>query len=883
MTMTLRERLLDDKAGSDAGDTATLTDTVEVDTEASISNMMRKDTSMNNLMAHAESSGAEPRVTFRREPTILQNHAQKYLLSDGALGEDGSGPGTRTQTMESEGSSNMNLENYKMVQSQSREDMNKVLSQSAQMMKVPSNWERFKTVCFRRDQQLDEMREIHDYMAHEDSWGGWGLYSPSMFELCSWLIPALIGILTATAGAWIEVMLNFLSSMRYGRCPKGIFLERAKCFSYLPVPGVDSEPDDNINGGVRSDWQTWNQFLFGAAEETFLAHSIDWGAYVALSCFYGSLACAMCLYFAPRAVGSGIPEAKVILSGFHIPLQLSSRTLVVKIFALALVVGAGLATGKEGPIVHIACCFAQLCSKLHPRFKENEAKKRELISAACAAGVSVAFGAPVGGVLFSYEEASTFFPKRTMNRAFLASVIAAISLQWWNPTGTGELTLFEVKFGKSLNSLNVFEYGGFLLLGVFGGLAGAAFCHINARIKSFRTSAAWTSRVNPLIEVACLTLMTAVLNYPAAFLRDLEPGVVHRLFNGCENLNKLVPKFDKEDPLQLCDMERGESRADSALVMSLTIAFVVRFFQWCLTFGASIPCGLFVPSLFCGALAGRLVGIGIKNINMAIQFSDSSIEPGAYALVGAAALLGGVCRVTISLVVIMFELTGALHYIIPFMLSIQVSVWIADYFTEGIYDAYIMLAGYPYLWDLEDGALSSYVGKAKDIMEQNVKVVNIDDRNTVKSLQDGVRRYHAYAGFPVVRNSKSGDGTHIFLGYVHREDMERAIAKVKDDPTAYGSGKATRMKKSVFFTDEDRTAGALDWRDLIDNEIIRMVSESSLSQVHNVFRQLGVRTLVIVDRGRLKGLITKKGFVSAIMDGTIGHPRTKKESQKGKH
>lgn len=37
----------------------------------------------------------------------------------------------------------------------------------------------------------------------------------------------------------------------------------------------------------------------------------------------------------------------------------------------------------------------------------NEGRFRELLSVASAAGVSVAFGAPVGGVLFSYEEVST--------------------------------------------------------------------------------------------------------------------------------------------------------------------------------------------------------------------------------------------------------------------------------------------------------------------------------------------------------------------------------------------------------------------------------------------------------------------------------------------
>ena len=42
--------------------------------------------------------------------------------------------------------------------------------------------------------------------------------------------------------------------------------------------------------------------------------------------------------------------------------------------------------------------------RLFPKYYNNEAKKREVLSAAAAAGVSVAFGAPVGGVLFSLEE-----------------------------------------------------------------------------------------------------------------------------------------------------------------------------------------------------------------------------------------------------------------------------------------------------------------------------------------------------------------------------------------------------------------------------------------------------------------------------------------------
>jgi chloride channel 3/4/5 len=48
---------------------------------------------------------------------------------------------------------------------------------------------------------------------------------------------------------------------------------------------------------------------------------------------------------------------------------------------------------------------------------------------------------------------------------------------------------------------------------------------------------------------------------------------------------------------------------------------------------------------------------------------EACITPGLYAMVGAAAVLGGVTRMTVSLVVIMFELTGGIRYIVPLMAS----------------------------------------------------------------------------------------------------------------------------------------------------------------------------------------------------------------------
>lgn len=74
-----------------------------------------------------------------------------------------------------------------------------------------------------------------------------------------------------------------------------------------------------------------------------------------------------------------------------------------------LSVASGLWLGKEGPLVHVACCCANIIMRPFENLNNNEARKREVLSAAAAAGISVAFGAPIGGVLFSLE---VCLPKR---------------------------------------------------------------------------------------------------------------------------------------------------------------------------------------------------------------------------------------------------------------------------------------------------------------------------------------------------------------------------------------------------------------------------------------------------------------------------------------
>lgn len=126
------------------------------------------------------------------------------------------------------------------------------------------------------------------------------------------------------------------------------------------------------------------------------------------------------------AAGSGVAEVKVILSGFVLHGYLGLRTLIIKTVALILSVASGLSLGKEGPYVHIATCIGNIACRIFSKYSDNDGKRREILSASAASGVAVAFGAPIGGVLFSLEEVSYYFPSKTLFRTFFCCIVSIL-------------------------------------------------------------------------------------------------------------------------------------------------------------------------------------------------------------------------------------------------------------------------------------------------------------------------------------------------------------------------------------------------------------------------------------------------------------------------
>jgi chloride channel 7 len=113
---------------------------------------------------------------------------------------------------------------------------------------------------------------------------------------------------------------------------------------------------------------------------------------------------ALTLFWGTGAMGSGVAEVIGVVNGIVYPAAINIRTIITKIIGVVLAVVGGLAVGKEGPLAHIGANLGSATVYLPGlEFMRNNKDKRHLICAGASAGVSVAFGAPIGGALFLYE------------------------------------------------------------------------------------------------------------------------------------------------------------------------------------------------------------------------------------------------------------------------------------------------------------------------------------------------------------------------------------------------------------------------------------------------------------------------------------------------
>ncbi|KAI9827916.1 MAG: hypothetical protein M1819_006859 [Sarea resinae] len=667
-----------------------------------------------------------------------------------------------------------------------------------------------------------------------------------------WLVLVGTGIAVGILAASIDVASDWLSDLKLGYCRNGpgggkFYLNKAFC-----CWGLDEYAQ-------CQDWTLWSDAL--RVHSKGGKYIIEYIFFVIYSVLFAACASILVKSYAIYAKQSGIPEIKTVLGGFIIRRFMGSWTLVVKSLGLCLAVASGLWLGKEGPLVHVACCCANLFMKMFGSLSTNEARKREVLSAAAAAGISVAFGSPIGGVLFSLEQLSYFFPDKTMWQSFVCAMVAAVTLQAFNPFRTGKLVMYQVTYTTGWHG---FELVPFAILGIIGGLYGGLFIKLNMKVAAWRKNSVFAKA--PVLEVVLISLVTALVNFPNYFMRAQASELVYTLFAECSALT--------DDTLGLCKT----GAANASVIVLLVFAAFLGFLFASVTFGLQIPAGIILPSMAIGALYGRALGIIVQiwqhNHPAALIFAACEpdkpcVTPGTYAIVGAASALGGVTRMTVSIVVIMFELTGALTYVLPIMIAVMISKWVGDALGKrGIYESWIDFNEYPFLdnrddYPIPEVPISQIMSRVEDL------VVITATGHTIDSLTD-LLATQPYRGFPVISDTKDA----LLLGYISRTELDFALNSALSSPrkpagdtevvfssSSTSSQTQQALSSSQVSTNANTTnvaATTLDLRPWMDQTPITLNSQSSLQLTVNMFQRLGLRYVLFTDKGGLQGLLTKK-------------------------
>ncbi|KAI4347416.1 hypothetical protein L6164_008232 [Bauhinia variegata] len=649
----------------------------------------------------------------------------------------------------------------------------------------------------------------------------------------------------------------------------------------------------------------------------FMSKNKYFEAFIVLaSCNVGlaAAAAALCAFLAPAAAGSGIPEVKAYLNGIDAHSILAPSTLFVKIFGSILGVSAGLVVGKEGPMVHTGACIASLlgqggsrkyhltCSWL--RYFKNDRDRRDMITCGAAAGVAAAFRAPVGGVLFALEEAASWWRNTLLWRTFFTTAVVAIVLRSaiqfcatgkCGLFGEGGLIMYDVSAAKVTYS--EYDIIAVLLLGIIGGLLGSVYNYLVDKVVRTYSIINEKGPAFKISLVITIALLTSCISFGLpCFAKCIPcpadvpvkcPSTVSGNYKNFQcppgHYNDLASLFLNTNDDAIRNLF-STSTTREFRISSLFIFFAAIYILGIITYGIAVPSGLFIPVILAGAVYGRLVGRLFESL--------SKLDTGLFALLGAASFLGGTMRMTVSLCIILLELTNDLLLLPLVMLVLLTSKTVADNFNMGVYDQILKIKGLPYLEAHAEAYMRTLV--ASDVVTGPLITFSGIERvgNIVYALKTT-----GHNGFPVIDEPPFSDAPEL-CGIVLRSHL-LVLLKGKNFSTdrAFssrnvfqrisaldfgkgGSGKGIKLEDLDI--QEDEMDMFVDLHPITNASPYTVVETMSLAKAAILFRQLGLRHLCVVPKSQgrppVVGILTRHDFMPEHVLGLYPHIKPHKHA-----
>lgn len=611
-------------------------------------------------------------------------------------------------------------------------------------------------------------------------------------------------------------------------------------------------------------------------------------------------AAVLCVCFAPTAAGPGIPEIKAYLNGVDTPNMFGASTLIVKIVGSIGAVSAGLDLGKEGPLVHTGCCIASLLGQGGPdnyrlrwrwlRYFNNDRDRRDLITCGASSGVCAAFRAPVGGVLFSLEEVATWWRSALLWRTFFSTATTAVVLRAFieycssghcGLFGQGGLIMFDVSnVTVKYHAMDIIPV---TLIGIIGGVLGSLYNYVLHKVLRLYSMINQKGKIHKLLLSLIVSLFTSICLYGLPFLAKCtkcNPALTDSVCpntgrsgnfkqfncpNGYYNDLATLLLTTNDDAVRniFSTNTPGEYQTTSLLIFFALYCILGLF-----TFGIAVPSGLFLPIILMGSAYGRLLGMAMG--------SYTNIDEGLYAVLGAASLMSGSMRMTVSLCVIFLELTNNLVLLPLTMIVLLISKTVGDSFNPSIYEIILELKGLPFLdANPEPWMRDLTVGELADVKPPVVTLCGVEKVSRVVE----VLKSTTHNGFPVVEGVVPPAGLITSTTELHGLILRAHLVQV--------------IKKKWFLQERRRTEDwevreRFSWIDLAEREgkieevaVTRdememyvdlhpftnttpytVVESMSVAKAMVLFRQVGLRHMLILPKYQAAGVSPVVGILT---------------------
>ncbi|KAL2103587.1 hypothetical protein ACEWY4_000455 [Coilia grayii] len=582
-----------------------------------------------------------------------------------------------------------------------------------------------------------------------------------------------------------------------------------------------------------------HNWLYSQLEGHAVLQFLCWTLYPASLC---ALSTSFSHSICPHSAGSGVPEVRCMLAGVELPDYLSISHLFAKLVGLtcALAAGSTVFLGKVGPFVHLSTMLGAYLHRLcaSAAGKEEQKPKQEMLVVSAAVGVASCFGAPISGVLFSVEVMGTHYAVRDYYPSLLAAACGALTFRLLSVLSREQETvqaLFKTTYSTSLPFQPV-EILAFAALGLLCGALSCVylFCHrwILQFVRTNRILAKIMATEKALYSggvvflLACATFPLSAGHFMAAKLSmsQLLSSLLEETQGYVLSQNASVPQ-GAEDLLW-----QAWSPSGTTIFVTLGVFLFMKLWMLVLACTLPIPAGYFMPVFIYGAAVGRLLGEGLTHVSAngtSSQGTAPAINPGGYALAGAAAFSGAVTH-SLSPALLALELTGQHTHAVPVLLATLLANALArSHHRPSFYDAIAIVKKLPHPLSL--------VRTCPKLLSVRLGQV-IQAPTTVVEKQSGVTHIQQLLNsspesvFPVVDCQES----RVLLGSVSRLQLEAFLHAHRD------GGLAKKLVDHWSFQPVK----------------IQLSAEATFKQAYSVLTAVREQCLFVTERGRLVGVIT---------------------------